>query len=447
MRKKTLPRKSAISTSRLVLAIVVAVIVIVAVVVAVRYAFQPAAPTTTKIVFSGWVSSGSEYLFDVAMVNQFNKQNPNITVVFTPITQNYYSTLQTELETNTGPAVFYMENTELPRFAKAGYLAPLTFLENAKYNGTPYNLSDFAPSILKTFYYNGTLYAAPKDWSPLLVFYNIKLFQEAGVSPPPQNWTWSQMVSILAALKAKLPPGNVPMVIDPSWARVLAFVHEAGGDWINSAGNGVYTPTDGMLAGIEFYYSLYRDGYAQLAANTTVASAGWAGGDFAQGHVAMVVDGTWTIPVLESSQNMTKYGVDWGVQWMPSNVTRATMGFYVGLAMNAHLSGAQKVAAEKFITFFTSKQGEFRWIMNGLAEPVRQSLINNQTWAQAFPANAYAAKQAPFAYGWSYNTTKWDLVQTDVQNIITKLFETNTLTPQQAFQQIVNVTNTDLQGP
>ncbi|WP_197721485.1 ABC transporter substrate-binding protein [Sulfodiicoccus acidiphilus] len=414
-----------------VVAIVIVAAAVGAYAVMSRSSATPAKPV--DIVFSGWVSSGEEYQFDVQMVDVFNQMNPDIHVSFEPITGNYYSTLATRLSTGTGPAVFYMENTELPKFASAGYLLNL---EPYLKSDPSYNLSDFIPSIIDTFYYKGGLYAAPKDYSVLAVFYNKELLSEAGLAPPPQNWNWSTYQHYLEVLKQKLPQGYYPTVIDPAWARILAFIHEAGGNWINSQGTGTPSNTTPILQALEFYYGLYKSGLAQLSSSLP---AGWAGGDFATGKVAMVISGNWAIPVLESNSSNVSAG-EWGVQWMPSDVQRGTMLFTVGLAVNAHLTPAQTAAAVKFVEFFTGPEGQFMWVMKGLALPTRLSILHNQTYINANPVAAYMAEQFPFAYGWAYNTTNWDAVHTEVHDVVENLFA-GTVTVQQAYQEIVSDTN------
>ncbi|MEM3676468.1 MAG: extracellular solute-binding protein, partial [Thermoplasmataceae archaeon] len=137
-----------------IIAIVVAVVVIA--VAAGGAELYLHSSTKPSIVFSGWVSSGEEYTFDQAMVNQFNSMHPNVTVKFVPITSNYYGTLQTELSSGSGPAVFYMENDALPEFVKGGYLLNLTPVLSSN---SSYNLSGFAPTIIKSFEQKGQIYA------------------------------------------------------------------------------------------------------------------------------------------------------------------------------------------------------------------------------------------------------------------------------------------------
>jgi ABC-type glycerol-3-phosphate transport system substrate-binding protein len=157
-----------------------------------------------------------------------------------------------------------------------------------------------------------------------------------------------------------------------------------------------------------------------------------------------VVSGTWTIPVLESNSSQVPAG-EWGVQWLPSDEQRGTMMFVVGLAVNSHLSPAQMKAAIEFVEWFTSENGEYMWVMKGLALPARLSILHNSTYISANPAAAYLAEQFPYAYGWAYNTTNWDALHTDVHNVVANLFS-GTITLNQAYKEIVNDTNLCLSG-
>ena len=434
--------------------LVVAIAVIVVVVgVAGFFAYKAYATpssTHTDITFTGWVSSGEEYTFDLQMVNTFNQEHNNTTVIFSPYTQNYYSQLSTAFSSNSAPSVFYMENDILPLFASHGYLANLT--PTLQGNST-YNLTGFAPSILHTFYYKGSLYAAPKDWSPLLIFYNKAIFDQEKI-PYPGNttWDWTAMMSTIHQLSANesmlnstLKTNFAPMVVDPTIDRALAYIHEAGGEWINQYGNGSVTNAQqlaGLKAGLFFYYNLTKNG-VQVSSNF---SAGWAGGDFAADHVGMVDEGTWTVPVLNvTGSNFYNHMNEVGYYNMPSDVQKGTMMFNVGLAINSHLTGTKKCAAEQILEFFTGPSGEKQCVSNGLAHPSRTSILDSSWYRSTFPIQAFAGDQFPNAFGWNYNTTNFNTVHTDVNTVYSNLFA-GTITFQQAFDQILSTTNTDLKN-
>ena len=430
------------------IAIIVAVLVIASAIGIYEVVTHNNSVAKPTIIFSGWASSGQEYKFDVNMTNLFNAAHPNVTVKFEPITSNYYGTLSTDFSSNSAPGVFYIENYAVPEFGSQGYLQNLTPVLTGN---SSYNLSGFAPSILHTFYFKGGLYAAPKDWSPLLVYYNKNIFNAEHVAYPGNTtWNWTNMMKTLSQLKANeslaksARINNVaPMVVGPQVARALAFMHQSKGQWINQKGDAAVNNTTGFAAGMTFWYNMYAKGLAQLNSNF---SAGWNGGDFSAGNIGMVVSGTWTVPVLNVSgsafyNNMSEVGY----YHMPENLTKATMMFNVGLGVNSALNGTQKWIADQFVQFFTGPSGEKTWVSKGLALPSRTAILNS-TWYQSnFPIQAYAGDQFPYAYGWNYNTTNFVAAEHEVHNIYANVFA-GKISIQTGIQQMLIVTNATLAG-
>ena len=176
--------------------IVVVIIVVVAGIVIYFSVYHPAKASTPTVVFAAAVSSGQEYIFDQNMFNTFNSEHSNVSVTLESL-NNFYPTLGTEFATNSAPAVFYVENSALPEFPSQGRLQNLKPISSAN---TSYNFSGFAPSILNTFSYKGGLYVAPKDWSPLEVFYNKVIFNAEHVKYPGNGtWNWTTMKQTLGS--------------------------------------------------------------------------------------------------------------------------------------------------------------------------------------------------------------------------------------------------------
>ncbi len=428
--------------------VIVVIVVVIAAAASAGYILTKPKSKLT-IVFSGWVSSGAEYTFDQQMVKNFNAMHPNDSVVFSPITGNYYGVLSTKFTTNTAPAVMYMENDALPAYAKAGYLLNMTPFLNAN---SSYDVQGFVPQILNTFTYKGGIYAAPKDWSPLFIYFNKYIFNQEKV-PYPGNltvWNWTTMTSTLQQLKnneTMLPGGGsgyYPMVVGAQFARILAFMHEAGGQWISQSGSGAAPNSAGLLSAIEFWYGLYQKGLAGLNTNM---SAGWNGGDFSTGKVGMVVSGGWTYPVATGNGSFFHNNLNaLGYYHMPSDVQNGTMGFDVGLAINSHLPAAKQWLALQFIEYFTGPVGEKQWVSLGLALPARTSILESSAYSSIQPALAYAGStEFPYTYGWAYNTTNFTAAHTEAHNVIADMFA-GKLTPVQAYQQILADTNSSLAG-
>ena len=73
--------------------------------------------------------------------------------------------------------------------------------------------ADSIASLYETFAYNGGQYAFPEQWSGNFLFYNKKLFAEAGVHPPPgrwdEPWSFGEFLDAARALTKRDGPGRV----------------------------------------------------------------------------------------------------------------------------------------------------------------------------------------------------------------------------------------------
>jgi len=230
-------KNRAISTLAYIVIIVLVIAVIAGVIILTRTPSSSSSLTTTsstspptsaqapvQIVFAGWVSSGAEYQFDQEMVNAFNAQHTDVHVVFQPITSDYDTKLKTEIAAGDAPDVFYVDSSEAYSYIQNGLLLPL----NQYINSDPtYNISDFIPETLQAFTYNGNIYAIPKDWSPLGLFYNVKMFEQAGITSPPTTWQQLYQDAQKLTIKSNGKVVTYGLALPPDMARILAFVYLA----------------------------------------------------------------------------------------------------------------------------------------------------------------------------------------------------------------------------
>ncbi len=114
------------------------------------------------------------------MVDQFRKENPDIGVQMQMIPWGtYYDKLTLALAYGGAPDVFIVHAARLPEFASFHTLNPLSQLYST--DGSPLTQSDFAPVPWQATFWQGTQYALPLDTHPLGMYYNTKLFQQAGI--------------------------------------------------------------------------------------------------------------------------------------------------------------------------------------------------------------------------------------------------------------------------
>ena len=64
----------------------------------------------------------------------------------------------------------------------------------------PLDLSVYLPGMVDPGKFEGKQYLLPKDFSPLGVYYNKKIFDKAGVAYPQDGWTWDDLLKTAQAL-------------------------------------------------------------------------------------------------------------------------------------------------------------------------------------------------------------------------------------------------------
>lgn len=117
----------------------------------------------------------------------FMKQHPNIhvTIEQTPWAQ-YWQKLNTELVAGNAPDVFWDHLAYFPKFAQQSELMNLSpLIQQDKVD-----MSQYYPTLVKEWTYNGDVYGLPKDWDTIGLLYNKQIFQKAGL-PVPTNLTWN----------------------------------------------------------------------------------------------------------------------------------------------------------------------------------------------------------------------------------------------------------------
>ncbi|MFN3682317.1 MAG: extracellular solute-binding protein [Fimbriimonadaceae bacterium] len=121
---------------------------------------------------------------------QFERENPDIRVKLEPITDyvSYHQKMITMYAAGVAPDVCMMDMPNFQALAKRGALVPLNDLM-AKTPG--FDIKEYYEPIVRAHSYQGKLYVLPRDIAPMgLVYYNKRLFDEAGIPYPDGTWTW-----------------------------------------------------------------------------------------------------------------------------------------------------------------------------------------------------------------------------------------------------------------
>lgn len=173
------------------------------------------------ITFSLWDEIQSKVYQEI--IDKFEEENPDIHVEMqlTPWDQ-YWTKFDAAAGANQAADTFFM-NVNYAKYVEAGILEPLDeWIERDSFDTSVYT-----PALVELFTYNGQLIAMPKGMDSQAVAYNKAIFEQYGVEEPTDDWTWQDMLDILAQLKEKIGEEDIyPMAlalnsINSSWGHIM----------------------------------------------------------------------------------------------------------------------------------------------------------------------------------------------------------------------------------
>jgi len=232
---------------------------------------------------------------------EFKKLHPSIDVLYEPNPgRQYEEKILTALAADEPPDVFLLDSKLIPTFTNKKVLLEL----NPYVSKLGIDTSQWFPNVLNIARRGPALYAFPKGFTPLMVYYNKKLFREAGLPFPSREWTWDDYLRYAKALTKDTNGDGVPDQYGTAFSNYYYFWIV----WVWSAGSDVVDPTGKRATGflnspltesaLQFLIDL-RDRH-NVAPNTGTwvqsEKTGITSQLFLNGAIAMVLDGHWRMP-------------------------------------------------------------------------------------------------------------------------------------------------------
>ena len=316
--------------------------------------------TRTIIKFSSW-GSKSEIEILTPILENFEKENPDIKVDFMHIPQNYYQKVHLLFASNTSPDVIFLNNLYLPIYAKARLLEDLS----------DQNLIDenFYSKPVKALSYNNKLYAIPRDISNLVIYYNKDLFDKNKVTYPNKNTTFEDFIKISQKL-TNIEKGIFAVSFEERPLFYLPYLMSEGGGFLSDDGEVEILNTTESQNGINYYIDL-RNKYHVAPLKSESASATMAQ-MFLQGRIAMHLSGRWLVPKY---RKVAKF--DWDIAPFP----KGTKGSIIPLDASGWAISAKskhKQEAIRLIKYLSSKENIEKFSESGLIVPARKDSANSK---------------------------------------------------------------------
>jgi multiple sugar transport system substrate-binding protein len=226
-----------------------------------------------------------------AVIDKINAKATTFEIVQEAQPADYYTKLQTNLAGGTAADLLWLSQEYIAGYASKGALLDITD-RLAKDDRPAAKLDDYFPAILQTAQYEDKTYGLPWIAQPVMLYYNPKMFADAGVEPPNENWTWDDFKAAAQKLTKDTNGDGTPDQYGTafnSWPPIQMFIWQAGGEVITE--DKTTSPIDSpeALAGANFYADIiYNPTYA--ATEEVIQEQGF--GELAKnGRVAMFFGG------------------------------------------------------------------------------------------------------------------------------------------------------------
>ena len=302
-----------------------------------------------------------QYFFDARvtameqLIENFQAANPDITVTMTHFPYADYRTkVAAAIPAGEGPDVVQLFYGWLNDYVQAELIQPLP----ADVFPAATIDAEFFPMV-QAMKDGDQYWALPTAVRSLALFYNERLMEEAGVTPPT---TLDEMLTAAAAMTKRDGAGNITQVgitagmtaQDHHWWRE-GLVRQMGGEPYLDDYQTVNYNTEAGQKALEFYTDMFMG-------ENPVTAIGFMDepqAAFKAGLAGMHIDGSFRIGSLADIR-----GLKWGVTEIPANAdgVRSNYSSYWVNAITTKADGEKYDAAVKFMEYVSSDEAMQIWL-------------------------------------------------------------------------------------
>ncbi|GDX40429.1 sugar ABC transporter substrate-binding protein [Armatimonadota bacterium] len=257
--------------------------------------------------------------------------HPNIRIELEhiPGSGEYVPKLLTSIVAHTEPDMVSLDASSAAIFIENNALKDLAPFAKAE----SFDEGVYYPNVLGLAKRGDQLFALPADFTPMMLYYNKRLFDKAGIPYPSDGWTWEEFLQtcrkLTIASAGSHRPSQYGFIFDnwmPGW---IMWLWQAGGDVLSPDGKrsvGYLDSTEAANA-VRFFTDIVKERLAPSLSETASQGVDL----FSAGKVAMKISGHWSIVGFKASE--TIHLEDVGVVSLPRKKKRITVMYEMGYAM------------------------------------------------------------------------------------------------------------------
>ena len=343
-------------------------------------------------------ASAEEYELEERMTRRFMELYPDVRVEHESIPSGYRDKILASYAAGTVPDVFLLDSPIIPALLSRDLLINLAPYEDSL------NLSadDFYPSVRSVFAIDSALFAFPKDFTPLVMYYNKRLFREAELPYPTADWTWNEFLSDARTLTRDLDDDGRMDQFGASFDNKLYLWQP----WVWMTGGDILSPETQRATGVlnapatvgalQFLIDLKN---LHKVAPPLLGVGGESGGAvegtigmFFSGRLAMMTSGRWSLARMRPY--MTSGELEVGVVPIPTpeNGVHKTVIYAAGWSVSKyskHIRWAIRLAA-----FLSSEEAQRERAKSPIGIPSLRAVAADQVATDPFDVEGRFVEEA-----------------------------------------------------
>lgn len=259
-----------------------------------------------------------EFRIEQRNIDEFMRLNPDTRVRLEsiPFTDSFKEKTLTAFAAGTPADVILLDSKDSPTFIEEGLLLDLMpFVHKLEID-----LDMYYPALLSIALRDSALYAFPKDFTPMVMYYNKNLFDEEGLPYPKTGWTWDTYLDLARRLTKDPDRDGIPDQYGTTFSHYYRFWQP----WVWANGGDVLSPDGTHATG--YFNSLRTEEALQFLIDLrtehgvaphleALAMVGRTQNLFYAGKVAMSESGHWIVPKLRDF--IEEGAIDVGVAPLP----------------------------------------------------------------------------------------------------------------------------------
>ena len=246
--------------------------------------------------------TGTDGAVFAVLLQQFADAHPEVCLRSEGIPwDTFFQKYPTAVAAGTPPDMVIFHAAEVKQMANEGLMIPM---DDIIFNDGTLNKADFNASLIDSITVDGQTMAVPFDNHGWLLWYNVKLIEDAGLDPDnlPKNGTefleWAQKLTTDVNGKHPTDPDfdkdNVQVwAHEYTWPRytIPTTLWQFGADITNPEGTECTLDSPEAVAAIQYWHDMM---YKYFVAPPAVPGKMWAGDLYKNNRLVFMWEGTWT---------------------------------------------------------------------------------------------------------------------------------------------------------